>query len=353
MKFKKCSKETSVYCKQEGDTLLIVAIYVDDLFVTGNSLRGIQEFKVRMSSKFEMSDLGKLTYYLGIEVHQGIDGIKIKQEAYAKRILKEACLENCNPTQLPMKFGLKVSKSQGKTELDPTNYRRNVGCLRYLLHTRPDLAFSVVVVSRYMQSPRKSHGEVMKNILRYLKGTSSYGLKFKREGSKKIVGFSYSSHNIDQDDGRNTTGHMFYFGSAPITWCSQKQDTVALSTCEAEFMAATEAASQAIWLQELQSEITEWKIEQVIIKIDNQSAIALTRNSAFHGRSKHIHKRYHFIRECIENGLVDVEHVPGVEQEADIITKALAMIKFTEMKSLIGVGEMSKTESKLKRENVG
>ncbi|XP_024007751.1 uncharacterized protein LOC112083880 [Eutrema salsugineum] len=251
MRFKRCSKENSVYRKQERDSLLIIAIYVDDLYVTGNSLIEIKEFKAGMLSKFEMSDLGRLTYYLGIKVYQGKDGIEIKQEAYARRILKEAGLENCNPTQVPMEFDLKVSRAQGETEIDPMTYRRNVGCLRYLLHIRPDLAFSVGVASRYMPSPRKSHGEVMKHILRYLKGTSSYGLRFKREGSKKIVSFSDSSHNIDQDDGRSTTGHMFYFGSAPITWCSQKQETVALSTCEAEFMAATEAARQAIWLQEL------------------------------------------------------------------------------------------------------
>lgn len=236
--------------------MLIIAIYVDDLFVTGNSLKLINDFKAGMSLKFEMSDLGRLTYYLGIEVHQREDGIEIKQEGYACRILREAGLEDCNTTKIPMEFGLKVSKAQEEAKINPTEFRRNVGCLRYLLHTRPDLAFSVGIASRYMQSPRKSHGDIMKQILRYLKGTASFGLKFMRGGSKKIVGYSDSSHNIDQDDGRSTTRHMFYFGNSPITWCSQKQDTVALSSCEAEFMAATEAARQAIWLQDILSEIT-------------------------------------------------------------------------------------------------
>ena len=118
-------------------------------------------------------------------------------------------------------------------------------------------------------------------------------------------------------------------------------------------MAATEAARQAIWLQDLLSEITGWKTEQIIIKIDNKSAIAVTKNPVFHGKSKHIHKRYHFIRECIEMELVDVEHVPGVEQKADILTKALAKIKFAEMRSLIGVQDMTEAKLKLKRENAG
>ncbi|XP_019094578.1 PREDICTED: uncharacterized protein LOC109129969 [Camelina sativa] len=353
MRFIKCSKENSVYRKEEGGTLLIVAIYVDDLFVTGNTLKVISDFKAGMSSKFEMSDLGRLTYYLGIEVLQVEDGIEIKQEGYARRILREAGLETCNSTQEPMEFGLLVSKAQEEIEIDTKKYRRNVGCLQYLLHTRPDLAFSAGVTSRYMHSPRKSHGEVMKHILRYLIGTIGFGLKFNRGGSKKIVGFSDSSHNIDPDDGRSTTGHMFYFGSSPITWCSQKQNTIALSSCEAEFMASTEAAKQAIWLQDLLSEITRWKTEQITIHIDNKSAIELTKNPVFHGRSKHIHKRYHFIRECIENEVVDVEHVPGVEQRADILTKALARLKFKEMRSLLGVQYLTKKNLKLKGVNVG
>ncbi|XP_019097427.1 PREDICTED: uncharacterized protein LOC109131195 [Camelina sativa] len=187
MKFQKCTKESVVYRREEGETLLIVVIYVDDLFVTRNTLKVINDFKAGMSTKFEMSDLGKHTYYLGIEVHQGEDGIKIKQEGYAKKILREAGLESCNPTKVPMEFGLKVSKAEDEEEIDPTRYRRNVGCLRYLLHTRPDLAFVVGVASRYMQSPQKSHGVMMKHILRYLKGTVAYGLKYNRGGSKTFV----------------------------------------------------------------------------------------------------------------------------------------------------------------------
>ncbi|CAL9243066.1 unnamed protein product [Arabidopsis halleri] len=203
-----------------------------------------------------------------------------------------------------------------------------------------------------MQSPRKSHGEIMKQILRYLKGTMTFGLRFSREASKSIK-YTDNSHNIDQDNGRSTTCHIFYFRSSPISWCSQKQGTVALSSCEAEFMAATEAARQAIWLQEILSEIMGWKTEKILIKIDNKSAIALTKNPVFHGKSKHIYKRYHFIRECIKNEVVDVEHVPGEEQKADILTKALARVKFGVMRSMIGVQDLSSIELKLKMEIVG
>lgn len=157
-----------------------------------------------------------------------------------------------------------------------------------------------------MHNPKVSHGKALKQVLRYLKGTTRLGLVYKESTSMKLEGFSDSSHNIDEDDGRSTTGHVFYLNSCPITWCSQKQETVALSSCEAEFMAATEAAKQAIWIQELLEEVIGKPGDRVVIRLDNKSAIALTKNPVFHGRSKHIHKRYHFIRECIEKELVDV-----------------------------------------------
>ncbi|KAG7599681.1 GAG-pre-integrase domain [Arabidopsis suecica] len=255
LKFIKCSKEPSLYRKTENDESLVVAVYVDDLLVTGSSLQLILEFKKGMSAQFEMSDLGKLTYYLGIEVIQYEGGIMLKQERYATKILEETGMLDCNAVHIPMDANLKLSKAKGEEGIDEKEYRRNIGCLRYLLHTRPDLSYSVGVLSRYMHEPKESHGAALKQILRYLKGTQSYGLCFTRNNEKRLIGFSDSRHNVDEDDGKSTTGHVFYLNECPITWCSQKQDTVALSSCEAEFMAATEAAKQAVWLQELLGEV--------------------------------------------------------------------------------------------------
>ncbi|KAG7599886.1 Zinc finger CCHC-type [Arabidopsis suecica] len=352
LQFVKCSKEPSLYQKRDNENLLVVAVYVDDLLVTGSSLNMIINFKKGMAEKFEMSDLGKLTYYLGIEVIQSKDGIKLCQERYANKILEETGFGDCNAVHIPMCANLKLSKAQTEKNIDEKVYRRNIGCLRYLLHTRPDLSYCVGVLSRYMHEPKESHGAALKQILRYLQGTRSYGLCFGRRNKTELIGFSDSSHNVDEDDGRSTTGHIFYLNNCPITWCSQKQETVALSSCEAEFMAATEAAKQAVWLQELLQEVTERPCKRVLILIDNKSAIALTKNPVFHGRSKHIHKKYHFIRECVQNELVEVEHIPGEEQKADILTKALGRIKFKEMRELVGVYDVAKFEFKLKREIV-
>jgi hypothetical protein len=124
---------------------LIVAVYVDDLFVTCTSLDIINESKKGMACKFDMSDLGKLTYYLGIKVKQRDEGISIKQESYARKILKETGMLECNPAHIPMEPGLKLEKDGEEPEVDATQYRRTVCCLRYLVHTRPDLAYMVRV----------------------------------------------------------------------------------------------------------------------------------------------------------------------------------------------------------------
>nr|XP_043611542.1 secreted RxLR effector protein 161-like [Erigeron canadensis] len=238
-----------------------------------------------------------------------------------------------------MDQNVKVSKDEDGEDFEATKYRKIIGCLRYLLHTRPDLAFSMGVASRYMQNPKKSHATLVKQILRYLNGTIGYGIVYTK-GENVLIGYSDSSHNIDQDDGRSTTGHVFYLGESPITWCSQKQSTVALSSCEAEYMAASSASCQAVWLKELFEELMGCKTKPVTLRIDNTSAIALVKNPVFHGRSKHIKSRFHYIRECVDREDINVEHVNGVDQRADILTKALGRMKFKEMISKLGVEDL-------------
>ena len=209
-------------------------------------------------------------------------------------------MDACNSTCIPMEFGLHLSKAMDEPEIDASEYKKWIWCLRYLMHTRPNMAFSVGILSRFMQSPRESHGKALKQVLRYLRGSYGFSLKFKHGGFQEVVGYSDSSHNTDPDDGRNTTGHLFCLGDTPISWCTHKQEVVSLSSCEAEYMAATEAAKHAISLQELMSEITGRKVLTTLIRVDNISAIVLAKNPVFHRRSKHIHKQFHFIRECVE-----------------------------------------------------
>lgn len=155
-----------------------------------------------------------------------------------------------------------------------------------------------------------------------------------------LIGYSDSRHNMDQDDGKCTIGTTFYFSGNLITWCSQKQRTMALSTCEVEFMVATAAACQALWLKSLLKDLTIKEAGKVKLLVDNKSIIELMKNLVFHGRSKHIYTRYHFIRECVEKGLICVGHISGKEQKADILTKALPRVKFVEMRNMLGVKDL-------------
>ncbi|GJR12662.1 ribonuclease H-like domain, reverse transcriptase, RNA-dependent DNA polymerase [Tanacetum coccineum] len=239
--FKKCTLEQAIYTKISKDSMLLVGVYVDDLIVTGSSKEDLQKFKSQIEEKFKMSDLGLLAYYLGIEVTQTEGGISIKQTGYANKILKEARMVDCNETKIPMDPGTKLIKTEGGELVDAMEYKSLIGRLRYLLHTRPDLSYSVGLLSRFMQEPREQHMKAIRQVLRYIKGTLNFGITYYKKSGCKLHGFSDSSYGINIEEGKGTTGIVFYFGNSQISWSSRKQLTVALSSCESEFMAATAA----------------------------------------------------------------------------------------------------------------
>nr|GFB04128.1 zinc finger, CCHC-type [Tanacetum cinerariifolium] len=205
-----------------------------------------------------------------------------------------------------------------------------------MLHTRPDLSYSVGLLSRFMQEPIEQHMKAIRQVLGYVKGTKDYGITYKHNRGDKIHGFSDSSYKVNTQEEKGTTGTIFYYGESPINWSTQKQATIALSSCEYEFIAAT----QALWLKRLLIKLTHSEEEMFIIMVDNKSAIALMKNLVFHRRSKHIDTKYHFIRECVEREDIQVEFVSEEYQKADILTKALPKIKFLKMRQLIGLKDL-------------
>ncbi|GJX71042.1 ribonuclease H-like domain, reverse transcriptase, RNA-dependent DNA polymerase [Tanacetum coccineum] len=240
--FKKCTLEQAIYTKISKDSMLLVGVYVACWSLCGRSSKeDLQKFKSQIEEKFKMSDLGLLAYYLGIEVTQTEGGISIKQTGYANKILKEARMVDCNETKIPMDPGTKLIKTEGGELVDAMEYKSLIGRLRYLLHTRPDLSYSVGLLSRFMQEPREQHMKAIRQVLRYIKGTLNFGITYYKKSGCKLHGFSDSSYGINIEEGKGTTGIVFYFGNSQISWSSRKQLTVALSSCESEFMAATAA----------------------------------------------------------------------------------------------------------------
>nr|GEW99430.1 zinc finger, CCHC-type [Tanacetum cinerariifolium] len=185
-----------------------------------------------------------------------------EQSAYANKILKEAGMLESNETVIPMDPGTRLTKNTEGTLVNSTEYRSLIRCFRYLLHTRPDLSYSVGLLSRFMQEPKEQHMKAIKQVLRYVKGTKDYGITYKHNGGNTIQGFSNNSYGVNTQEGKGTIGIIFYYGDSPISWSTQKQATVALSSCESEFIVATAAATQALWLKRLLSRLTHSKEER-------------------------------------------------------------------------------------------
>jgi len=349
--FMRCPDEHSLYAKANSHgEVLFVCLYVDDLMFTGSSHSMIQDFKLSMKKEFEMTDLGLMKYFLGIEMQQGEDGIFISQSKYAKEILEKFAFEDCHPIDTPVEFGLKLTKEGEGKLVNPTYFKSLMGCLRYLTCTRPDILFGVGLVSRFMETPRTSHLKAARRILSYIKGTVDHGLFYSQNHNLELVGFSDSDWAGSREDRRSTTGFVFYLGDAAFTWSSKKQSIVALSTCEAEYIAAAACVCHAIWLRRLLERMTLKQEEATKIYIDNKSAIALAKNPVHHERSKHIDTRFHFIREHVKMKEVELHHKSSSDQVADIFTKALKTDAFQKLRKKLGV--QVRGETSLREENV-
>lgn len=218
--FQRSTSEHAVYLRGTGAHRLVVGVYVDDLVITGGNQDDIDTFKAETKSTFKMSDLGLLHYYLGLEVSQSEEGITVCQSAYAAKILQTAGLSGCKPSCTPMEPRLKLSKLSSAPSVDATFYRSIVGSLRYLVNSRPDLAFAVGYISRFMENPTTEHLAAVKRVLRYIAGTLHYGCYYKKKQEAQLVGYSDSDLAGDIDTRKSTTGVFFFLGNNPITWQS-------------------------------------------------------------------------------------------------------------------------------------
>ena len=317
-------------------------MYVDDLIICGPDNSKLAKFNQQMSKTFSMTDLGLLSYYLGMEVRQKPGEITICQRAYAAKIVEQCGMTGCNPVDTPMEQNSKLLPGRPDLARDVTKFRSLVGSLRYLVNTRPDIAFSVGMVSRFMESPTTEHWAALKRIVRYIAGTAEYRCTYVSNSfsNLKLLGFSDSDHAGDHEKRKSTSGDVFFLNGNVVTWTSQKQRVVSLSSCEAEYIAAASAACQGVWLTRLIADLTGEKMQKFRLLMDSRSALELSKNPLYHERSKHIDTRYHYIRECVVDGIAEVEHIGTDKQLADILTKPLGRVKFVEMRQQLGVGSV-------------
>lgn len=335
--FSTCKADSCVFVSRKDGQLVIMAIHVDDGLIAGDTVKSIDDVLKFLCDHFEIKSMN-VGCFLGLEIEQRSDGsIFVHQSNYAKRVLSRFNMENCNPVATPGDSN-KILHDFDDSKPSEYPYREAVGSLMYLsIATRPDITHAVAIASRYLEKPNMAHENAVKRIFKYLKGTINFGIFYASGGTNKLIGYSDADHAGDIETRRSTSGYIFKLNDGIISWSSERQKSVSISTMEAEYIAASEASKELIWIRRLLCEILANELDVPIFYMDNQSAIRLIKNPEFHKRSKHIDIRYHFIREKFEEAEFVLEYVSSDNMIADIFTKSLPKEKFNYLRALTGM----------------
>ncbi|CAM8927908.1 unnamed protein product [Rhodiola kirilowii] len=328
--------DKTLFLLRTNKHLLIVQVYVDDIIFGSTSDELVKSFTKLMESEFEMSMVGELTFFLGIQVRQLENGTEISQQKYLGDVVKKYGLGGSKHVNTPSSPNESLVKDDGSPKTDATIYRGMIGSLLYLTASRPDIMFSVCQCARFQAEPRESHVKAVKRILRYLKGTEKLVLWYPRVKSLSLEGFTDADFAGDRTDRKSTSGMAQFLGSCLVSWGSKKQNSVALSTAEAEYIAAAACCAQVLWLRNQLSDFNLY-FDQVPIFCDNTSAISIAKNPVQHGKSKHIEIKHHFLRDCVEKELVSINFCRSEDQVADIFTKSLHKDPFEKLRMELGL----------------
>ena len=336
-KFYRSVYDPCVYFKgQNIDDIVYLLLYVDYMLVASKDMKAIKKLKKNLEKEFEMKDLSAAIRILGMDIvrNRKEGTLMLSQEGYLKKVLRTFRMEDARSVVTPVSSQFKL-KSLSDDEADFEAYYMNsipyasaVGSLMYgMIGSRPDLAFAVGLVSRFMGRPGRVHWDAVKWILKYLKGSAKSCLTFKKHEKIDVQGFCDSDFAADLDKRRSVSGYVFKVGGNTISWRSTLQHVVALSTTEAEYMALTEAVKEALWLKGICGELG-FNQDSVEIHCDSQSAISLAKNSVHHERTKHIDYKLHFIRDHITAGTIKVSKIHTSLNPADMLTKGVPGKKF-------------------------
>ncbi|GJV52924.1 retrovirus-related pol polyprotein from transposon TNT 1-94 [Tanacetum coccineum] len=339
-KFSKGAVDPTLFTRKTGKHILLVQIYVDDIIFASTDPKACDIFSNEMSSKFQMSMMGQMSFFLGLQVSQNPGGIFINQSKFALEILKKFGMDSCDPVDTPMVDRLKLDEDPLGIPVDQTRFCSMVGSLMYLTASKLDLVFVVCMCARYEASPTKNHLEALKRVFRYLRGTINWRLWYPKATAMALTAYADADHAGCHDTRRSTSGSAQFLGDKLVNWSSKKQKSTAISTTEAEYIAMYGCCAQILWMR---SQLTNYGFvfNKIPLYCDNRSAIALCCNNVQHSRSKHIDIRHHFIREQVEKGVVELYFVTTDYQLADIFTKALSRERFEFLLPRLGMKSMS------------
>lgn len=338
--FQQSYSDYSLFTLQRGAVQLSVLVYVDDLIISGSHPVAIQKFKDYLSACFHMKDLGCLKYFLGVEVARGPDGFVLCQRKYALDIISEAGLLGARPAAVPLEQNHRLALSTSKELNDPEPYRRLVGRLIYLCFTRPELSYSVHVLSQFMQCPRAEHWEAALRVVRYLKGNPGQGIHLSSSCDMQLHGWCDADWAGCPLTRRSLTGWLVFLGDSPVSWKTKKQHTVSRSSAEAEYRSMAMTTCELTWLKALLSSLGVSHTRPMSLHCDSQAALHISQNPVFHERTKHIEVDCHFVRDAIIAGNINPVFVPSNAQLADIFTKALGKRQYEFLLRKLGIRDL-------------
>jgi hypothetical protein len=323
-------------------TGVIAAVYVDDVLILGQNQSLLNAVYNELSKHFEAVNKGFPKTFLGLNIiRNSKHSITINQCGYIDKMLKRFNLSNARTVKTPLATGRELLKSNPDSKIlndkETTRYQEIVGSINHLaLFSRPDVAFAVSKLSQFNAAPSIEHLQAAKHVLRYLKLTRNYSITY-GNGPLYHTGLSDADWASDKNDRKSFTGYVFLANNGPVSWTSHKQSTVSLSTLEAEYKALSDASRESIARSHLYEELGIHVKDIPVIYSDNLGALNIAEDPTNYARTKHIDIRYHFIRDCINNNQLAVDHVPGDENPADILTKALGPTKHDYLIELLGM----------------
>ncbi|GJY45415.1 retrovirus-related pol polyprotein from transposon TNT 1-94 [Tanacetum coccineum] len=290
--------DNTLFTKKKDSHIIIVQIYVDDIIFGSTCQDLCDDFSKIMHDEFEMSMMGELNFFLGLQIKQLEDGILFNQSKYVKEMLKKFSLEDTKPIKTLMSSETKLTCDEEGEPINDTKYCGMIGSLLYLTASCPDIMFSVCLCARFQGAPKTSHLEAVKRIFRYIKGTSHLGLWYPKGTGLETIVYADSDHAGDYVDRKSTSGVCTFIGCCLTSWMSKKQTALAISTTEAEYVSAEKACQQALWMKQALVDY-EVKLNDVPVLCDNKGAIDLSKNPVLPSRTKHIDIRHHFLRDNI------------------------------------------------------
>ncbi|GJR20216.1 putative ribonuclease H-like domain-containing protein [Tanacetum coccineum] len=332
--FQRGKIDKTLFIRRDKGDILLVQVYVDDIIFGSTKKSLCTEFEKMMHKKFQMSSMGELTFFLGLQVKQKEDGIFISQDKYVIEILKKFSFTDVKTTITSMETQKLLLKDEDGEEVDVYLYRSMIGLLMYLTSLRPDIMFAVCACARYQVNPKVSHLHAVKRIFRYLKGQPKLGLWYPKDSPFDLVAYTDSDYAGASLDRKSTTGGCQFLGCRLISWQCKKQTVVANSTTKAEYVAASSCCGQVLWIQ---NQLLDYGYNFMHTKIfiDNNSTICIIKNPVFHSKTKHIEIRHHFIRDCNEKKLIQMVKIHTDKNVADLLTKAFDLQALVDGKKII------------------